>query len=205
MAVPNLKSLVAKIRKQYPETMTREQVGEALYRIAVEAQAEGHDIGLLLKKGGHRVPSPIGEISSDILVDIPDEQEYDVFINADGEPGKPQAVPAWNKLKSKVGGPFSGAKMKDVRRPIGAVPQPPPPAPQPEPEPPAPVPVPDPVPGLGDLIELLTKMDLRAEERHEAVIVRLDRLANAMRKSRPFEGSARFIGTMRGTVEGVEV
>lgn len=147
MSVPNLKSLVSKVRKRYPEKMSPAQVGEAVHDIAAEAQAMGHDLGVLLKKSGTRVPSPVGEISSDILIDIPDEQEYDVFTNADGaDTKKPQAGPVWNKLKCKVGGPCSGASMKNVRRPIATRP---PSVPQPEP---TPEPMPEPTPDMADLI-----------------------------------------------------
>jgi hypothetical protein len=179
MSVPNLKHIVARVRKTYPAKMTKAQVGEAVYRIASEAQAEGHDVGVLLKDSGHRVPSPVGEISSDILVDIPDQQEYDIFSNADGgDKKKPQAGPVWSKLESKVGGAHSGASMNDVRRPVVAQPVPSP-TPQPEPEEPSKPEQPD-----SDVIKALAAMTLRADERHEAVMTVLARLEDANRKPR---------------------
>jgi len=95
MADLDLLSLVTRIRATYPPRMTPEQVGEALCRIAFEA---GPRVGVLLKSHGHGVPSPVGTISADILVDREEEQEYDVFVDAGGT-----TDPVWQKLPVKVG------------------------------------------------------------------------------------------------------
>lgn len=199
----NLLPYIEQARAENPKALLEaDEVATVLHRAAQLAQAAGYDVGLLLKPYGAGGVGPAGRTSLDILIDIPDQQEYDVFIGADGENHAPgPAVPTWSKLPFKVGVPPSGASMDRVVRPLPIDA----PVPQPEPEPPAPVPVPEPVPGLGDLIELLAQIELRNEERHEAVVVRLDRIANGLRKSRPFEGSARFIGKIDGTVGSVEV
>jgi hypothetical protein len=138
---PNLLPLIQRVRAEYGPTMTVEQVGAAIYRIAREA---GPEWGLLLKPHGHGVPSPIGPISADILIHIPEEQEYDAFTDAGGVTG-----PVFRKLPFKVGKCFvdpddgltkcSGASMDRVRSVSGDAPAP---GPAPIPSPPVPAPAP---------------------------------------------------------------
>lgn len=133
----NLLPLITRIREQYPTPMTHAQIGEAMYRIAVEA---GGEWGLLLKPGGSNVPSPIGPISADILVHVPEEQEYDVFSDVDGA-----GTPVFNKLPFKCGEGLSGCEMRRVKVVAGQ----PVPSPTPDPAPPLPLPVPVPPPVSG--------------------------------------------------------
>lgn len=130
----NLLTFVKKARAENPKALlTKDEVAACLYRAAQMAQAAGHDVGLLLKPGGNGGQCPLGRISLDILIDIPDEQEYDAFASADGKDGGPgPAKPVWSKLPFKVGKcamvngvrKCSGAKMENVRRPLGTVPGP---------------------------------------------------------------------------------
>lgn len=174
-AIPG-EALVAKFRKDYPAKMTLTQVGELVARVA---EALGPDWGVLLKTGGTRCPSVVGTISCDILVHIPQEQEYDILVNADGEPGKPQATPAWNALRDRDTGKLvkcgtpgkSGCNMARVRR-VAAVPTTPPPAPEPVP---APTPAPADPTGITheDLADDLLQLGLTLEALETSLIGRL--------------------------------
>lgn len=195
----NLLPLIEAERAKFSDVLlTSEQVGQLMYNIA---RAAGPDWGLLLKPHGHGVPSPVGRISQDILIHIPEQQEYDVLAAADGEDGAPgPAIPAWIKLPFKVGVPPSGASMDRVVRATD-VPVPP--------VPPTPAPVP-PVPPsqpcqCADVIELLTAMRRENAARHGDVLVQLHRLTTATARARKFSGSARFIGQIDGEVSGVQV
>lgn len=200
----NLLPFVTLARDENPKPLlTADEVAMCLYRAASLAQAAGHDVGVLLKPHGAGGMSPVGRISLDILIDIQDEQEYDAFSSADGPDHSPgPAIPTWNKLPFKVGVPPSGASMDRVRRPIGSVPQPVP-VPTPEPEPPAPVP-PSPPCQCAEVVEMLTAHELRAEERHEAVLMYLRRLQNAHRTPRKMHGKAGWM-SISGQVDGVAV
>lgn len=81
------------------------------------------------------------------------------------------------------------------------------PAPGPQPEPPAPVPVPvtcEAKTAAAEVLDALHEMRLENAERWDALLSILARLENNDRKPRPFTGSARFIGTMKGEVGGVD-
>ena len=187
-------AIVKKVRAKYPTPLGKEH---AAFLIEV---ARALKMGLLKKTSGTRIklPKPYSvEVAQDIACERKGDQvlHYDILKDGEGE-----AKPTWRLV-----GPIDPARYVDVGASAPEPPQPPS-----EPDPPA-----DDIPIRALLDEIRDEqtaqgvflIELRAElaAQHEDVIVRLDRLANAMRKSRPFEGSARFIGTMRGTVEGVEV
>ena len=80
---------------------------------------------------------------------------------------------------------------------------------------PAPVPAPDthvpdsgtpnaPCQGCAEVLDALHEMRLENAERWDALLSILARLENNDRRPRPFTGSARFIGTMKGEVGGVD-
>lgn len=203
----NLLPFIELARDENPnELLTADEVAACLYRAAQLAQQAGHDVGVLLKPGGTGGMCPVGRISLDILIDIPDEQEYDCFTSADGEGGGPgPANPTWNKLPFKVGVPPSGASMDRVRRPLGSVPVPEPvpvPVPPvPQPEPPAPVPPCQ----CGEVVELLAAMRLENAERYDAVRSQLNRLETASARARKVRGKVSWSGQLDGEVSGVPV
>lgn len=147
MADLDLLPYIEQARAENPKALLEaDEVAMCLYRAAQLARRDGFDVGVLLKPGGSGGMCPVGRISLDIIVDIPDQQEYDAFGSADGENGAPgPAIPVWHKLPFKVGVPPSGASMDRVRRPPPLdvpipVPTPtpiPPPNPNPD-QPPAP-------------------------------------------------------------------
>lgn len=206
----DLQALVEQAREEFESPLlTADEVAHCLYRAAQLAQADGHDIGVLLKPNGSGGMSPIGRISLDILIDIPDQQEYDAFASADGENGAPgPAIPIWDKKPYKVGKcaivngheKCSGASMDRVRRPTGT---------------PAPIPVPDPVPPSPDpgqpqptLREILDGVDAIFEsvKQHRAEVgARLTQLEEAATQPRPIELRVpAFGGTARGTLKSAD-
>jgi hypothetical protein len=194
--------------------LTADEVAMVAYNVA--ARTNGR-FGVLLKPHGTGGYCPIGRISLDILVDIPEQQEYDIFASADGENGSPgPAIPVFHQLPFKVGQGTSGASMDRVRAVIlpsgdeeadvdDAKPQPKPEK-KPEPSQPAVCEC-----GVGSVVEMLALMnqdivdlELKVEEKLEAAIILLRRLEDANRKPRDVSVSGRWTGTLRGEVSGIE-
>lgn len=200
MADLHLLALVEQARAENPKPLlTADEVAHCLYRAAQLAQLAGHDVGVLLKPSGSGGLCPVGRISLDILIDIPDQQEYDAFGSADGENGAPgPAIPTWQKLPFKVGIPPSGASMDRVRRPFMTVP-----IPTPEPpsdDPPSPSPSPIDLDALvarvvaGVVADLKPQLDL-------ILAVAMDTAADTLRE-RPIELRVpTFGGTARGVLK----
>jgi hypothetical protein len=191
--------------------LTADEVATVAYNVA--ARTNGR-FGVLLKPHGTGGYCPIGRISLDILVDIPEQQEYDIFASADGENGSPgPAIPVFHQLPFKVGQGTSGASMDRVRAVI---------LPSDDEEAdvddakPQPAPVPPPVPavcecGVGSVVEMLALMnqdivdlELKVEEKLEAVLMLLARLEDANRQPRDVSVSGWRTGTLRGEVSGIE-
>ena len=175
-------AIVKKVRAKYPTPLGKEH---AAFLVEV---AQALKMGLLKKTSGTRIklPKPYNvPVAQDIACERKGDLvlHYDILADGEGE-----ARPTWSLI-----GPIDPARYVDVGVSV------------PEPPQPEPVPDPEPVPGLGEIVELLTAMELRNEERHEALVTRLDRIANGLRRERPFTGSARWIGEIKGTVGGVEV
>lgn len=199
----DLLHIIERARNEFPSALlTADEVAACLYRAAQYAQVEGHDVGVLLKPHGSGGQSPVGRISLDILIDIPDRQEYDAFGSADGENGAPgPAIPVWHKLPFKVGVPPSGASMDRVRRPVGV------PTPVPVPVP-VPTPTPDPgtpEPTLGDVLEAVDTIYESLKQHRAEVGVRFTQLEEAATAPRAIEIRVpAFGGTARGTLKSPE-
>lgn len=204
-------------RAEFPAALlSKDEVAHCLYRAAQLAQADGFDVGVLLKPNGTGGMSPIGRISLDIIIDIPDQQEYDGIAKADADDGGPgPAIPVWHKLPFKVGKcaivngkeECSGASMDRVKRPAVVIIPAPTPPPTPDPEPPNPPPPTYPPVSDGLLVQILEELEvLRAElkTRDDTIIAALARLENDNRKSRPVTVSGGWLGTLKGTVGGVK-
>lgn len=202
----NLLPYVERARAEFPAALlTADEVASCLYRAAQYAQADGFDVGVLLKPHGTGGMSPAGRISLDILIDIPDQQEYDAFASADGENGAPgPAIPVWHKLPFKVGVPPSGASMDRVRRPVGTAP-PVPPVPEPEPEPTLQPQPGDPQPTLADLLEAIDAVYAAVGGFRQEIDVRFRQLEEAATAPRAIEIRVpSFGGTARGTLKSPE-
>jgi hypothetical protein len=193
--------------------LTADEVATIAYNVA--ARTNGR-FGVLLKPHGTGGYCPLGRISLDILVDIPEQQEYDIFASADGENGSPgPAIPVFHQLPFKVGQGTSGASMDRVRAVIlpsgdeeadvdDAKPQPKP----------APVPPPPPTVcecGVGSVVEMLALMnqdivdlEIAVEKKLEAALMILSRLEDANSQPRAVEVSGRWTGTLRGEVSGID-
>lgn len=179
--------IVEAVRERYP-TPLGERHGAFLIELA---RTLGGGAGLLAKDWGTFVRLPDGRgVAQDIIVyrDLDGATHYDVLADGEG-----QARPAW-----QFAGPVDPARYVDV----GAVP-----IPQPEPEPPAPVPAPvacKAVDAAAEVLDALHEIRIEAAKQHEIVMIALARLEKANGKARPFIGSARFIGEIRGEVGGVK-
>lgn len=193
--------------------LTADEVATVAYNVA--ARTNGR-FGVLLKPHGTGGYCPIGRISLDILVDIPEQQEYDIFTSADGENGSPgPAIPVFHQLPFKVGQGNSGASMDRVRAVI--LPSDDEEAdvddakPQPKPEKPEPSQPPVCECGVGSVVEMLALMnqdivdlELTIDRKVEAILSVLARLEDANRQPRDVSVSGRWTGTLRGEVSGLE-
>jgi hypothetical protein len=206
--------LIERARAENPKPLlTADEVAMCTYRAAQLAQAEGHDVGVLLKPHGAGGECPVGRISLDILVDIPDQQEYDAFASADGEDGAPgPATPVWHPLPFKVGEcaetpdgrKCSGASMFRVRRPVGLPPGDEegdvtdPPRPQePSTEPPPRV-------TNEDVMEAVDAVYVLVRELRQELDVRLLQIEELAAQPRAIELRVPFAGTARGILKSPE-
>jgi hypothetical protein len=177
--------IVERVRVKYPTPLGASH-GACLLEIA---QTLGGGAGLLKKDWGTFVRLPDGTGVAQDIICYPNGRIFDCLGDGDG-----QAIPSWHEAE---GSPVDTSRYYAV----GASP-----VPQPQPQP-QPNPQPQPTPCLckaGEVVELLTKLELESIKRYEIVMDTLARLERQNRLPRPVVIKGGWIGTLRGEVGGID-